>query len=163
MRDWLLHMTESQRTYAVGLIDAALDRLGTPFDMPPVRCPNWTRLTVRSLGDRRAGASVLLSRGKVFLRTPLSLRRGRFAAEITGRACSAVDVLADGDVAVMLVTLAEWRSALSSPVTAATTAEVEKMEQALEPDTWDLEPGTCDLRLGTWYLGLGTSKLGPGT
>lgn len=129
MRDWLLHMTESQRTYAVGLIDAALDRLGTPFDMPPVRCPNWTRLTVPSLGDRRAGASVSLSRGRVFLRTPLSLRRGRFAAEITGLACSAMDVLADGDVAVMLVTLAGWRSALSSTVTAATTTDVEEMER----------------------------------
>lgn len=130
MRDWLLHMTEAQRTYAVGLIDAVLDLLGTPIDLPPVRCANWTRLTLHGLADRRPGATVTLSRGRVFLRTPLSPRRNRFAAEITGPACAEIDVLADGDVAVMLVTLAGWRSALSAPVTTATTAEVEEMERA---------------------------------
>ncbi len=130
MHDWLLHMTEAQRTYAVGLINAVLDRIGAPFDLPSSRCARRTRLTVARLGDRRAGARVSLSRGKVFLRTPLSLRRDRFAAEITGPACAPIDVLADSDVAVILVTLAGWRSALSSPVTSETTADVEEMERA---------------------------------
>lgn len=129
MRDWLLHMTEAQRTYAVDLLDAVLDRVGTPFDPPPSRCPRCTRVTVAGLGDRRAGASISLSRGRVFLRTPLSLRRDRFAAEITGPARAPVDVLAEGDVAVMLATLAGWRSALSYPVTTATTAEIDEMER----------------------------------
>jgi hypothetical protein len=130
MRDWLLHMTEAQRTYAVGLIDAVLDRLGTPFDLPPARGHNRTRLTVQGLADRRPGARVAFSKGQVFLRTPLSLRRDRFAAEITGPACAPIDVLADGDVAAILVTLAGWRSALSSPVTSETTADVDEMERA---------------------------------
>lgn len=130
MRDRLLHMTEAQRTYAVGLLDAVLDQIGTPFDPPPSRCPRCTRLTVAGLGDRRAGASISLSRGRVFLRTPLALRRDRFAAEITGPACDALDVVVEGDVAIVLATLAGWRSALSSPVTSETTAEVEEMERA---------------------------------
>lgn len=130
MHDWLLHMTEAQRTYAVSLIDAVLDRLGTPFDLPPVRWHDRTRLTVQGLTDRRQGVRVSLSKGQVFLRTPLSLRRERFAAEITGPACAPIDVIAEGDVAVILATLAGWRSALSSPVTTETTADVEEMERA---------------------------------
>lgn len=130
MNDWLLHMTEDQRTYAVGLIDAMLAALSTASHLPLVRCDNWSRATVRLLADRRSGASVALSRGRVILRTPLSVRRNRLAAEITGPASASSDDLADGDVAVMLVTLADWRAALSSPVTTATTEDVQGIERA---------------------------------
>lgn len=148
MRNWLLHMTEAQRTYAVGLIDAVLDRIGTPFDPPPLRYPRCTRLTVTGLGDRRAGASVSLSQGKVFLRTPLSLRRDRFAAEITGPACDAIEVIAEGDVAIILTTLSDWRSVLSSPVTAEMKAGVEEMERAAK----DLLRGIVDMHRPDWEM-----------
>lgn len=124
MSDWLLHMTEAQRTYAVRLIDAMLAALGEPVDLPLVRASRWSRLTVHGLLDRRSGASLALSNGRVFLRTPLSVRRERFAAELVGPACAPVDVIADGDVAVMLVTLAGWRAALSARVTSTTSAAV---------------------------------------
>lgn len=125
MNGWLLHMTEDQRTYAVGLIDAMLAALSTVSHLPLVRCDNWSRATVRALADRRSGASVALSRGAVILRTPLSIRRNRLAAEITGP----VSISGD-DVAVMLATLAGWRAALSSPVTTATRADVQGIESA---------------------------------
>lgn len=127
---WLLHMTEAQRIYAVGLLDAVLDLLGSPVDIPPVRSPEWTRLSLTDLPGRRTGASVTLSRGRVFLRTPLSPKRRRFAAEIVGPACSPIDVIADGDVAVILVTLAGWRRVLSSAVTAETRADADAMASA---------------------------------
>lgn len=130
MQEWLLHMTEAQRIYAVGLLDAVLDFLGSPVDIPPTRSPEWTRLSLTGLPDRRTGASVTLSRGKVFLRTPLSPKRRRLAAEIVGPACSPIDVIADGDVAVILVTLAGWRRVLSSAVTAETRADAEAMASA---------------------------------
>ncbi len=129
MRDWLLHMTEAQRTYAVGLIDAVLDRIGTPFDAPPARWANWTQVTVHGLADRRSGVRVVLSRGTVILRTPLSPKRDRFAAELTGPACTPMEAGA-GDIGVMIATLVKWRAALAAPVTAATTAQAEEMESA---------------------------------
>lgn len=131
MKDWLLHMTEPQRIYAVGLIDAMLAALGRPVDLPLVRASKWSRLTVHELPDRRSGASLALSNGRVFLRTPLSVRRGRFAAELVGPACAPIDVIADGDVAVMLVTLVGWRAALSARVTTATSAVVEATAGAM--------------------------------
>lgn len=127
---WLLHMTEAQRIYAVGLLDAVLDLLGSPIDIPPVRSPEWTRLSLTDLPGRRTGASITLSRGRVFLRTPLSPKRRRFAAEIVGPACSPINVIADGDVAVILVTLAGWRRVLSSAVTAETRADADAMATA---------------------------------
>lgn len=125
MKEWLLHMTEAQRLYAIGLIDAMLAALGEPVDLPLVRASKWSRLTVHELPDRRSGASLSLSDGKVFLRTPLSPRRGRFAAELVGPACAPIDVIADGDVAVMLVTLVGWRTSLSARVTSETSVAVE--------------------------------------
>lgn len=130
MNDWLLHMTEAQRNYAAGLIDSVLHVLGSPVDLPPTRSSNWCRLFLSHLPDRRSGATVTLSRGRVFLRTPLSPRRDRFAAELVGPACAPIDVIADGDVAVILVTLVGWRAALSSPVTTGMAADVDAMALA---------------------------------
>lgn len=129
-KKWLLHMTEAQRIYAVGLLDAVLDFLGSPVDILPTRSPEWTRLSLTGLPGRRTGASVTLSRGRVFLRTPLSPKQRRFAAEIVGPACSPIDVIADGDVAVILVTLAGWRRVLSSAVTAETMADADAIASA---------------------------------
>lgn len=126
MDEWHLHMTEAQRIYAVDLIDAMLVALDKPLHVPIPRWANATTVSVHSLPDRRPGASVSLSRGNVILRTPMSPRRFKFAAELVGPACIPTDAFpsADSDVAAMRVTLAGWRAALSSPVTDSASAKV---------------------------------------
>lgn len=133
MDEWLLHMTEAQRVYAVDLIDAMLAALDKPVHVPIPRWTNTTTVSVHSLPDRRPGASVSLSRGNVILRTPMSLRRLKFAAEIIGPSCPSTAAVpgTDGDVAAMRATLAGWRTALSSPVTDAARAEVGTMSSAV--------------------------------
>lgn len=133
MNEWLLHMTEAQRVYAVDLIDAMLVALDKPVHVPIPRWANTTTVSVHSLPDRRPGASVSLSRGNVILRTPMSPRRFKFAAEIVGPSCHPIDAVpsADGGVGVMRVTLAGWRAALSSPVTDAASAKVGNMRSAI--------------------------------
>ncbi len=65
----------------------------------------------------------------MFLRTPLSPRRNRLTAEVTGPACSPMDVIADGDVAVMIVTLVGWRAALAGSVSRSMALDAEEMER----------------------------------
>lgn len=148
MNDWLLHMTEAQRIYAVDLIDAMLHALRTMELVPTARWSNTTSLSVRCLPDRRSGASVSLSLGKVILRTPMSPRRLRFAAELVGPACPPIDGLIDGDVAVILVTLLEWRTALSPPLTSAMCADAEEMKRAYT----GLLRGIVDAHRSDWEL-----------
>ncbi len=133
MDEWLLHMTEEQRLYAVDLIDAMLVALDKPVHASIPRWANTTTVSVHSLPDRRPGASVSLSRGNVILRTPMSPRRLKFAAEIVGPSCIPTDAFpsADGEVATMRATLAGWRNALSSPVTDAANAKVRNMRSAI--------------------------------
>lgn len=131
MSDWLLHMTEAQRVYAIDLIDAMLDALRTMDHVPTARWSNTATISIRTLPDRRSGASVSLSRGNVILRTPMSPSRLKFAAELVGPACPPIDVITDGDVAIILVTLVGWRVALSSPVTGEMTATVKEVRNAL--------------------------------
>lgn len=133
MDEWLLHMTEAQRIYAVGLIDAMLVALDKPMHVPIPRWANTTTISVHSLPDRRAGASVSLSRGNVILRTPMSPRRLEFAAEIIGPSSHPTDAFpsAGSDVFAMRVTLAGWRAALSSPVTDGARAKVGIMRNAV--------------------------------
>ncbi len=133
MDKWLLHMTEAQRIYAVELIDAMLVALDKPVHVPIPRWANTTTVSVNSLPDRRPGASVSLSRGNVILRTPMSPRRLKFAAEIIGPSSHPTDAFptAGSDVFAMRVTLAGWRAALSSPVTDATSAKVGNMRSAI--------------------------------
>lgn len=126
----LLHMTEAQRTYAVELIDAVLCVLVTAPRSRLIHGPGWSRLDVFELPGRRAAASLTLSNGTMFLRTPLTPRRNRFAAELVGPAGGAMGPEPDGGVAVMITTLAEWRARLSAPVTDATSGAVEKMAVA---------------------------------
>ena len=101
-------MTEAQRIYAVGLIDAMLVALDSPAHVPTARWSKTTTASVHSVPDRRPGASVILSRGDVILRTPMSPRRFKFAAELVGPACVPIDAVpsAESDVAAMRVTLA---------------------------------------------------------
>ncbi len=133
MDKWLLHMTEAQRIYAVELIDAMLVALDKPVHVPIPRWANTTTVSVNSLPDRRPGASVSLSRGNVILRTPMSPRRLKFAAEIIGPSSHPTDAFptAGSDVFAMRVTLAGWRAALSSPVTDAAGAKVGTMSSAI--------------------------------
>lgn len=133
MDDWLLHMTEAQRIYAVDLIEAMLVALDKPLHIPIPRWANATTVSVHSLPDRRPGASVILSRGNVILRTPMSPRRFKFAAEIIGPSSHPTDAFptAGSDVFAMRVTLAGWLAALSSPVTDAVGAKVGTMRSAV--------------------------------
>jgi len=133
MDEWLLHMTEAQRTYAVDLIDAMLVALDKPVHVPIPRWANATTVSVHSLPDRRPGASVSLSRGNVILRTPMSPRRLKFAAEIVGPSSHPTDAFptAGSDVFAMRVTLAGWRAALSSPVMDAARAKVGDMRSTI--------------------------------
>lgn len=126
MDEWLLHMTEAQRIYAVDLINAMLLALDRPVHVPTARWSNATTVSVHSLPDRRPGASVSLSRGNVILRTPMSPRRFKFAAELVGPSSHPTDAFptAGSDVFAMRVTLAGWLAALSSPVTDSVSAKV---------------------------------------